>query len=157
LIAASPLSGSGAGKGLLAKMISVIAFGTRPNVTPKDDSREEFDKRLVSALIEAHPFLFLDNFNEASLRSNTLASVMTERPVRPRVLGKSRNVTLNSSALVCVTGNGLTVAEDLARRFIRSVLDPKCEDPEQRDFAPGFLEGIEQRRAELLTAALTIW
>jgi hypothetical protein len=56
-----------------------------------------------------------------------------------------------------LTGNGLSISEDLARRFIYGELDAQCEDPEQRKFGPGFLEGIEARRADLLSAALTIW
>jgi hypothetical protein len=89
--------------------------------------------------------------------SDTLASVLTERPARVRVLGETRMVPLNSTAFVALTGNGLTVTEDLARRFILCELDARCEDPESRPFAPGFLEGIERRRSELLGAALTIW
>jgi hypothetical protein len=73
------------------------------------------------------------------------------------MLGQTRMVPLNSTAFVAVTGNGLTVAEDLARRFIPSELDARCEDPELRPFTAGFLEQIERRRAELLTAVLTIW
>jgi hypothetical protein len=65
--------------------------------------------------------------------------------------------TLTSTAFVAVTGNGLSVSEDLARRFIVCGLDARCEDPEQRQFETGFLERIESCRAELLTAALTIW
>jgi hypothetical protein len=45
----------------------------------------------------------------------------------------------------------------LARRFIEVILDPQCEDPEARPFVPGFLDGILNRRAELLSAVLTIW
>jgi hypothetical protein len=66
-------------------------------------------------------------------------------------------VALNSTAFVAVTGNGVTVSEDLARRFIHSVLDAKCEDPETRAFPSGFLEHIEARRPELLSACLKIW
>jgi hypothetical protein len=47
-------------------------------------------------------------------------------------------------------GNGLTVTEDLARRFIVCELDARCEDPESRSFASGFLKDIERQRAELL-------
>jgi hypothetical protein len=36
-------------------------------------------------------------------------------------------------------------------------LDAHCEDPETRDFAPGFLDQIERQRPRLLSAALTIW
>jgi hypothetical protein len=66
-------------------------------------------------------------------------------------------VALNSTAFIAITGNGLRVSEDLARRFVLCELDAHCEDPETREFTPGFLEEIERRRAELLGAALTIW
>jgi hypothetical protein len=71
-----------------------------------------------------------------------------------RLLGQTRMVPLNSTAFVAVTGNGLTVTEDLARRFILCELDARCEDPEVRPFRADFLDQIERRRAELLTAVL---
>jgi hypothetical protein len=66
-------------------------------------------------------------------------------------------LALNSTAFLAVTGNGVTLSDDLARRFMVSELDAHCEDPEQRHFGPDFLGNIESRRAELLAAALTIW
>src|SRR5262249_55444989 len=76
---------------------------------------------------------------------------------RVRLLGQTRMVPLNSAAFVAITGNGLTVTEDLARRMNPLELDARCEDPESRPFSPGFLALIEQQRPELLTAGLTIW
>jgi hypothetical protein len=64
---------------------------------------------------------------------------------------------LNSTAFIAVVGNGLTVSEDLARRFITVEFDAQCENPEARPFPSGFLKNIEECRAELLTHALTIW
>jgi hypothetical protein len=64
---------------------------------------------------------------------------------------------LNSTAFIAVTGNGVSMSEDLARRFTVCELDARCEDPEQRPFATDFLRTIESRRAELLSATLTIW
>jgi hypothetical protein len=43
------------------------------------------------------------------------------------------------------------------RRFLNSGLDAGMEDAEQRKFPPGFLEEMERRRVELLSAVLTIW
>ena len=157
LVVAPQVSGAGSGKGLLVRAICVIAFGTRPRAFTAGHDRQELDKRIVAELVEAAPDLFLDNVNGAVLRSETLASVLTERPARVRVLGQTRMVILNSTAFIVITGNGLSVSEDLARRFLLSELDAKCEDPEARPFLPGFLEDIERRRADLLTAALTIW
>jgi len=64
---------------------------------------------------------------------------------------------INSTAFIAITGNGLTLSEDLARRFIDCKLDAGCEDPESRPFDPGFLKRIEQQRIDLLSAAVTIW
>src|SRR5262249_9236587 len=157
LLTAPAVSGAGTGKGLLVRAICTIAFGIRPRAFTTGSERQELDKRLAAELIEAQPALFLDNANGIALRSDTLASVLTERPARVRLLGQTRMVPLNSTAFVAVTGNGLTVTEDLARRFVPCELDARCEDPELRPFPAGFLDQIERQRAELLTAVLTIW
>lgn len=125
LITAPSISGAGAGKGLLARTIAMIAFGIKPHAVTAGHDRAELDKRLGAELLDAGPMLFLDN--------------------------------LNGTSFIAVTGNGLSVAEDLARRFIHCVLDPKTEDPESRPFPPGFAKQIERDRADLLSAVLTIW
>jgi hypothetical protein len=157
LLNAPQISGAGAGKGLLARAISAIAYGIRPRPFTPGNDRHEMDKRIVAEVMEGAPVLFMDNINGTLLRSNTLASLTTERPSGVRELGKSRMIKLEHASFIVLTGNGLVVSEDLARRFVFCELDPQCEDPEQRPFVPGFIEGIEQRRGELLTAALTIW
>jgi hypothetical protein len=60
-------------------------------------------------LIEGSPVLFLDNLNNRAFTSDLLASAITERPARVRVLGKSQMVPLNASAFVILTGNGRAV------------------------------------------------
>ena len=157
LIVAPEMSGAGSGKGLLVRAIFQIAFGCEPSAFTVGHDLQELDKRLVATLIEANPGLFLDNVNATVLRSNTLASVMTERPAHVRVMGRSVMVPLNCAAFVALTGNGLSVSEDLARRFLEVLVDPQCEDPEARPFPPGFLASILARRAALLTAALIVW
>jgi hypothetical protein len=139
MVRAPEVSGAGTGKGLLVRSICAIAFGVRPRAFTKGGDRQELDKRLASDLIEAAPTLFLDNVNSSMLRSDILASVLTERPARVRPLGRTQMVALNSTAFIAVTGNALSVSEDLARRFIVCELDARCEDPEQRRFGSGFL------------------
>lgn len=157
IISAAVISGAGTGKGKLIRAICAIAHGVQPRAFTAGNDRHELDKRLVAELIEAAPALFLDNVNSTLLRSQTLASVMTERPARVRLLGQSKMVELNSAAFIAVTGNGLNVSEDLARRFVVSKLDAQVEAPESREFEPGFDESIAGRRAVLLAAVLTIW
>lgn len=157
MIVAAKLSGAGSGKGLLVRAVSAIAFGASPRAFTAGRDPHELDKRLTAELIGADPCLFIDNVNGAVLQSDTLASVLTERPARTRVMRESRMAQLNSTAFVAVTGNGLSPGEDLARRFLLVELDPGCENPELRPFPPGFLKSVQSRRSELLSAALTIW
>jgi hypothetical protein len=134
-----------------------VAYGVAPRAFTAGNERQELEKRLAAELVEAGPALFLDNVNSGALRSDLLASVMTERPARVRLLGKTMMVPLNSTAFVAVTGNGLVISEDLARRFLACDLDARIEDPESRPFSGGFLDEIKASRPALLTAALTIW
>jgi hypothetical protein len=156
LLRAPPMSGAGAGKGLLARCICVIAFGREPHAVTAGATADELEKRIAAELIEGSPALFLDNLNNTAFKSDLLASAITERPARVRVLGRSQMLPLNASAFVILTGNGLTVSEDLARR-IAVDFDPRTEDPERRRFTTDILAEVSKRRAELLAALLTIW
>ena len=157
LLRAAPMSGAGAGKGLLARCMCIVAFGHEPHAVTSGATSEELEKRIAAELMEGSPALFIDNLNNTAFKSDLLASAITERPARVRLLGKSQMVPLNASALVLLTGNGLTVSEDLARRFIAIELDPRTEDPEARPFANDIRAEVTAKRTELLAAALTIW
>ena len=151
------LSGAGTGKGLLVKAICIISSGVRPSAFTSGHDAEEFDKRLTSALIQAHPSVFLDNFNSKELTSDILASVLTESPAMVRPMGHTKTVPLHTRTFIGITGNNVEIAEDMARRILKTHLDAGMEDPEQRKFAPGFLDSVLASRSSLLSDALTIW
>ena len=88
LLRAAPMSGAGAGKGLLARCICIIAFGREPHAVTAGATAEELEKRIAAELIEGSPALFLDNLNNTAFKSNLLASAITERPARVRLLGR---------------------------------------------------------------------
>ena len=157
LVRAPALSGAGCGKGLLVRALAAVAFGLRPAAITAGGTAEELDKRLVAALIEAAPVLMLDNVNGSALRSDALAAAITERPAVVRPLGQSATVPLNPTAWVAITGNGVNLSEDLARRFLTVELDAGTEDPEARPFTGDFLADTFAARSGLLAAALTIW
>ena len=157
LLRAAPISGAGVGKGLLARCICETGFGRAPHAITGGANVEELEKRVAAELIEGPAALFLDNLNDTVLKSAFLASVLTERPARVKLLGRSRMVALNPSSLIVVTRNGLSVSEDLARRFITVNLDPKTEEPEARSFSTDVLAEVRANRHELLVALLTIW
>jgi hypothetical protein len=157
LVRAPGYSGSGSGKGLAVKALCIIASGSKPAAFTSGHDGEEFDKRLTAALIEAHPAVFLDNFNAKELRSDVLASALTEDPATVRPMGQTKMVPLHTRTFITITGNAVEIAEDMARRTITTNFDAKVEDPELRKFAPGFLDQVFAARAVLLADALTIW
>lgn len=157
VIRAAAMSGAGVGKGLLARCICQVAFGQEPHAVSGGSGQEELEKRIAAELIEASPVLFLDNLNSRMLRSDLLASFLTEPLARVRLLGRSQMMPLNSSAFVVLTGNGLALAEDLVRRFLVIELDPRTEDPEKRSFKIDIQAHCRDHRLMLLAAALTIW
>lgn len=157
LVRAPPFSGAGSGKGLLVRVLCAIAFGRAPAAVTSGGTQDELDKCIGAELMAGNPVVFLDNLNDTALRSDALASAITERPARVRVLGKSLMVTLNASALIALTGNALTVREDLVRRFLRVEMDAGVEDPENRSFKGDILAEVMDDRTALLAAALTIW
>ncbi len=156
LISAPSISGAGAGKGLLVKCISQIAYGQAPYAVTAGENAQELEKRIAAELMAGNPVLFLDNFNDTAVRSNLLASALTEKHARARISGKSEMVALRTSAFVVLTGNGLSVSEDLARRIIEIELDPRTEDPEARRFPTDLYTSTQRDRLTLLAAALTI-
>lgn len=143
----------------------MLFAATPPDSTRKNpyscgggESRNEFDKRLAAATLNGAPVLFVDNVNGRALKSDLLAQFLTEGPVViSRQPGAARMTSLFSTVFVALTGNGVALSEDLARRFVVSELDARCEHPEQRDMPRGFLAGIKDHRGELLSAALTIF
>jgi len=149
------ISGSGVGKGLLAKAPSVIAFGEGPQ-TASLGKNEEFDKGLTALLLRGGHSILIDNLNALILRSDVLCSALSERPAFLRIMGLGKLAPVNSTALISITGCGLNVGRDLVRRTIVGDLDAKIEDPEQREFKAGFLDDIRARRIELLQYVFTI-
>lgn len=157
LIRAAAISGAGAGKGKLARCISLIAFGREPFAVTGSSNHEEQEKRIAAELMGGSPTLFLDNLNSTAFKSDLLASAITERPARIRLLGKSQMFQMNATAFIVLTGNGLSVSEDLARRFLTVELDAGTDSPENRKFVGDIQSEVLQSRADLLAALLTIW
>lgn len=156
-VTAPSYSGAGSGKGLLVRILCAVAYGAPPLTITAGADAEELEKRIASALMEAAPAVMLDNLNATALRSATLESALTERPSFARVMGGNRIVALNATTFLCVTGNGLTLSSDTARRFVTVELDAGMEEPETRAFAGDLLAEVMADRAGLLRDALTIW
>jgi hypothetical protein len=157
MIRAPSISGGGSGKGLLARLICQIAFGIEPAAFTGGGTPEETEKRIAAEFLAAKQAVLIDNLNNQNFRSEQAESALTMRPCAVRVLGTSQSRMLNSSAFFMITGNGLGLSEDSARRFIAVELDARVEDAENRSFTGNIWAEVRERRAELLAAALTVW
>ena len=80
----------------MVKVTSLIAYGRRSGSTPPGETPEETEKRIVTDAVEGHETILLENFNDLKLASSQLNAIVSERPCRLRILGKSRTVLIES-------------------------------------------------------------
>jgi hypothetical protein len=104
----------GLGKSLLSRMAIAPVFGTVA-IQAFPAKEEELGKLLTASASEGVPYLYFDNVR-GRLSSSELESFITS-PIRTgRELGTSGTITAVNQASVFVTGNGLSLSPDLARR-----------------------------------------
>jgi hypothetical protein len=145
----------GTGKSKLVDIASSIATGREAGVIAQAESEEEMEKRIGALLLEGRSIVAIDNCTHP-LQGNFLCMMLTQRTVNVRVLGQSKQTTVDTNVFVCATGNNLAISGDMTRRTIVSRLDAKTENPELRKFDFDPVERAKQKRVELVAAALTI-
>lgn len=122
----------GAGKTLLAKCaISPVHGSVKTDGDLKD--KTETAKELLTAIIEARPYILFDNCKK-HLDSSYLEGFVTATFWSGRILGISRSFCGRNNVTVLVTGNGCTVSPDLRRRSLFVELFMKEERAEDREF-----------------------
>ena len=122
----------GTGKTLLAMLIYIIATGSEGTVCSAPVTEEEWRKRILSILERGSAVVILDNVDQ-TLRSPSLAAVLTSPYWEDRVLGRSEDVRLPNVATWIATGNNLALGGEMARRGYRIRLDAKVANPAQRN------------------------
>ena len=146
---------AGTGKSMLVDLCSILMSGCEAPVISIDSKPDEVEKRLGSSLIAGDGIVALDNCNNA-LGGTLICQMMSQRWVRVRILGLSKQVDAPTSVLITATGNNLTLSGDMTRRAIRAELDAGVERPELREFDFNPKDVFRERRGELVSAALTI-
>jgi putative DNA primase/helicase len=144
------------GKGILAKLVGIIADGMSPGMVTLSRDEEELKKLLTSALREDAGILVLDNAT-GETGSPTLDRFLTSTLWTDRVLGKSQIVTLPNLAVPIITANNATIRSDTGRRAVSLMLTPNVECPELRQFRiPDICSHALRERRSLLIAAIRI-
>jgi len=154
-IVTKPTMGSGAS--LLQKAIAAAATGTEPVVEPTPATREEWEKKIFSLLLQGRPIVILDNV-EGILSSEALAVVLTAGQYAGRILGQSRRIELPARTFWMANGNNVQLGGDMARRVWVTRIDPQMAMPWLRtEFRHRDLIGwILGNRGAIVAAVLTL-
>lgn len=147
----APDPGSGKGK-LASLMLRPTQRGALPQ-RPEPTNKEEWDKIITTALLNASSVFFIDNVKLA-LTSGALASATTSDAYVGRILGSNKDVRERITWTWVFTGNNPVVDSDIARRIVNIRIVPRVEDPSTRTFKIPNLEGWAADNIEALTDAL---
>jgi hypothetical protein len=147
----------GTGKTLLASCLSEVCTGRPVEAIAEASDDEEWRKRITAVLIEGPTIILLDNLNRI-LDAGALASVLTSRVWKDRVLGVSKTVRAPNLAVWLASGNNTRLSRELIRRTVWCRLDARTDAPWERT---GFrhknlMKWVKQHRGELVWAALVL-
>ncbi len=149
----------GAGKTKLALCMSLLmgGDGKEPGTSQQQTLRSEDETRkfIFAKLLQGEPVMLFDNVTGV-VKSATLAGMLTSSSFDDRKLGSSETFSLPSRVLTMVTGQNLTLAEDLVRRFLIVSVNPGVEKPQLLQFAFDPLKVVRDRRVDMVVAALTL-
>ena len=122
---------------------------------PHDEDEQR--KAVLSCAMSGAPVAFFDNV-KGTFGGEAIEGVVTSGELKQRILGLSADVTVPWLATILVTGNNMTMTEDMLRRLLMCRIEPIDEDPSKRSvFAhPDLLDWVKESRPQLIVAALTI-
>ena len=147
----------GTGKTLLATLVSLITTGREIEPMAEATCDDEWRKRITAVLAEGPSIILLDNLNRL-LDAGSLASVLTSRRWKDRILGVSKTARLPNTALWLASGNNTRLSRELIRRTVFCRMDAKVDVPwERQSFRHPHLMGwTKKNRGALVQAALTL-
>jgi hypothetical protein len=147
----------GTGKTLLATVIGLVATGREPEAMAEGFCDEEWRKRLTAVLAEGPTFVLLDNLNRP-LDSGALASALTCRVWKDRLLGVSKTARLANRCVWLASGNNTRLSRELIRRTLWCRLDARVDAPWERSSFrhPDLVGWAKANRGALVRAALTL-
>ena len=123
----------GTGKSLAVQVAAIIVMGRPVTAMSQGASQEEDEKRFFTILMQGDQMASIDNVTR-SIGGDALCTILTEPTWQNRVLGESRNVSVNTNVLLTATGNNLSFAGDMTRRALLCRMDARMENPEGRSF-----------------------
>jgi hypothetical protein len=155
----------GSGKTLQMHCVSIIATGRAAGVmtfpmAKGEPNEEELEKFLAACALAGQQIVPFDNV-KGTLGGPALEKCLTaEEDVLMRILGQSERRLVPWIAVMMVTGNNMTMTDDVSQRCMLSRLESQREDPRSRPETsfrhPDLLRYVREHRAALLCDALTV-
>ncbi len=147
----------GAGKSLLADLISLVFCGRPMARMSFTDDDAEMAKRVMSIALAGDPLVLFDNV-EGLLGGQTLNKTLTAETVRDRLLNTNDAPEVPITTQWLATGNNVLLFPDTTRRTLHVRLATQLEKPEERE---GFQHAdirawVRAERLRLVRAALTV-
>jgi hypothetical protein len=149
----------GTGKTLAADVSAIISTSLPAANHAADvlNDPTELRKQLSTWTLTGVLVGLFDNAKRGSeIEVAELGRFLTAVEYGDRLLGKNSELLAPVCTTVVITGNGITVAGELRRRFLVVDLDPGSEQPDAREFDFSAEHEAVTQRQELVVAALTI-
>lgn len=146
---------AGTGKSMLCEVVGILCDGYKPSAMNQGATTEEDEKRVGACLLSGDNTVLIDNCTRP-IEGDLYCSMLTQSFVQVRPLGKSERVQLPTKTLFLVTGNNLVISGDMNRRVIICRLDPKMENPEERQFDSDPRNIAREKRAEYVIDVITM-
>ena len=149
---------AGSGKGLLTRVIGLLALGNHMDLITSTSNEEEERKRITAKLLSGATMVLIDNIG-SMFGSQVLEALLTTSVWSERLLGSNDAPRLDAWITWYGSGNNVQYArEDTRRRVCTIRVVTNLERPKERDdYKYRDLEGhVKAHRGELLAVALTI-
>jgi hypothetical protein len=151
-------SGPGVGKLKITQTIATVTTGVEATVYAPEHRDEEWRKRVVAILRDAHAITLIDNI-AGLFGSPALDAVLTaEKEYGDRLLGVSESWRGPVNTVWFFTANNVILRGDIARRLLPIRIVSRDEEPDARTKFrhPDLLAAARRLRPEILRAVFTI-
>lgn len=150
---------SGTGASLLCNIIALIATGETSGMIGGFRTDEEWRKNITTTLLRGHQIVVIDNA-DGDLCSPSLASLLTSRSWRDRLLGRNEEISTPNTTCWFANGNNIRLKGDLPRRAYWIRMDAQEAQPWLRPYNnfrhPNLIDWAKEKRGNILVGILTI-
>lgn len=145
------------GKTLLVNGLSTLLTGRDAPTLQMGGDEAEREKRITTLILEGTTLVHLDNLaTQEEVDSASLASLLTSRTWKGRILGRSEMPELPNGVVLVGSGNNVRASSEITKRIVPVTLRPRTAEPHKRtDFRhPNFPAHVRRERRRILSVLI---